>query len=483
MRSPDAWRTYLLEQLDNQTRAHHLFDRYYTGDHPLPDAPPGARAEFLRLMQLARSNWCELIVDAVAERLTVAGVRFGNQSADVDVWRTIWQPNRMDAEHGQVHTETLIGGNGAVLVWPAANPDDAPTVSVEHPTQVFVDVGGGSRSRRRAAIKRYREDDYEHVTMQLEAAETVAGEAMVYKWRRHVNAVTWEDYADADDPDATFPNPLGVVSFIPFHNKRRMIGTGVSELAGGVTDIQDRINETIFNRLTAARFSAFKQRWVTGIDIPTDPETGKQVEPFKSAIDRLWVAEENETTFGEFSATDLRPFIDSVEADIQHLAAISRTPPHYLLGQSGAFPSGESLKATETGLVAKVNARALAFGESWEEVIRLALSAMGDARAADDSLEVIWTDPESKNIGELVDALVKLAGIGVPQEALWERYGASPQEIARWRGQAARSELAAVRAQTAALGAPRQPAAGEAPAARPPAAGAAPAGDLVNAGQ
>ena len=474
MRSPEAWRTYLLEQLDAQARAHHRFDRYYTGDHPLPDAPPGARAEFLRLMQLARSNWCELIVDAVAERLTVAGVRFGNQSADVDVWRTIWQPNRMDAEHGQVHTETLISGNGAVLVWPAPSGDDAPTVSVEHPTQVFVDTGGGSRSRRRAAVKRYREDDHEYVTMQLDAAETDAGEAMVYKWRRGVNELAWQEYAAADDPDATFPNPLGVVSFVPFHNKRRMVGAGVSELAGGITDIQDRINETIFNRLTAARFAAFKQRWVTGLDIPTDPETGKPVEPFKAAIDRLWVAEDDTTTFGEFSATDLRPFIDSVEADIQHLAAISRTPPHYLLGQSGAFPSGESLKATETGLVAKVNARALAFGESWEEVIRLALSAMGDARAADDSLEVIWTDPESKNIGELVDALVKLGSLGVPNEALWQQYGATPQEVARWRAMAARTQLAA-----AASSPPSTPA----PAPRPPAASTAPpaAEELVEA--
>ena len=382
LRSPDDWRDHLLDQLHDQARYHKTGDDYYSGRHPLPDAPNGARGEFLRLMKLARSNWCELIVDAVAERLIVDGVRFGNGAdADLDVWRTIWQPNGLDAEHGQVHTEALIGGTASVLVWPAENPGDAPIVSVEHPTEVYVAAGRGHRQKRRAAIKRYVEDGYELVTVQLDAAETADGVAMVYKWARPTTSTEWEPHADAGDPGPSFPNPLRVVSFVPFRNKRRMIGAGVSELDGGITDIQDRINETLFNRITAARFAAFRQRWMTGMDIPVDPETGKPIEPFRAAIDRLWMAEDKDTTFGEFSATDLRPFIDSVEADIQHLAAISRTPPHYLLGQSGAFPSGESLKATETGLVAKVEARALAFGESWEQVIRLALGAMEDARA------------------------------------------------------------------------------------------------------
>ena len=52
---------------------------------------------------------------------------------------------------------------------------------------------------------------------------------------------------------------------------------------------------------------------------------------------------------------------------IQHVAAQTRTPPHYLLGAMGSFPSGESLKATETGLVAKVRRKMLSFGEGWEE--------------------------------------------------------------------------------------------------------------------
>jgi hypothetical protein len=57
------------------------------------------------------------------------------------------------------------------------------------------------------------------------------------------------------------------------------------------------------------------------MDIPVDPETNKPIEPFKAAVDRLWMAEDDGVKFGEFGATDLAPYIKAVESDIQHLAA------------------------------------------------------------------------------------------------------------------------------------------------------------------
>jgi hypothetical protein len=99
----------------------------------------------------------------------------------------------------------------------------------------------------------------------------------------------------------------------------------------------------------------------------------------------------------------------------------------------GSFPSGESLKATETGLVAKVKRKMLSLGEGWEEAIRLAFAVEGNAERADMiDVETIWANPESRIVGETVDAAVKLATLGVPRPALWEYVGASPQQIERW---------------------------------------------------
>jgi hypothetical protein len=220
------------------------------------------------------------------------------------------------------------------------------------------------------------------------------------------------------------------VPVVPFRNRPRLLGGGRSEI-GDVIDIQDRINKTLFDRMMAGEYASYRQRYSIGMEIPTD-DSGRPKAPFEAAVDRLWMAEDPDVKFGEFSQTDLGPFIAAVESDIQHMAAISRTPPHYLLGQIINI-SGDALKAAESGLASKAKSRARHFGESWEKVIRLAFAVFEDPRAKVMDSQTIWADPETRTEGERVDALVKMASLGVPREALWERWGASQQEIERWR--------------------------------------------------
>jgi hypothetical protein len=242
----------------------------------------------------------------------------------------------------------------------------------------------------------------------------------------------------ADDPERV-SNPFsGIVPVIPVRNAPQMIGGGTSDLAV-VIDTQNAINKLCTDMMVAAEYAAFRQRWATGVEIPPDPNTGQpDTGKWLSSVSRMWTVPAPDAKFGDFNVTDLTVYVRAIEMHIQHLAARTRTPPHYLLGQSGAFPSGESLKATETGLVAKVRRKQVDFGEAWEEAMRLAFLAIGDTtRAQAIDAEVLWADPESRSEGERVDALVKLAAIGVPEEALWARVpDVTPQTIARWRDMA-----------------------------------------------
>jgi len=80
-----------------------------------------------------------------------------------------------------------------------------------------------------------------------------------------------------------------------------------------------------------------------------------------------------------------------------------------------------------------VQNRALSFGETWESLMRLGLQATGDPRADDlVDMETIWRDVENVSEAARVDALAKLYNIGLPRKAVWERYGATPQEMSRW---------------------------------------------------
>jgi hypothetical protein len=432
-----GWLGQLLSQRWQQTR---IFDRYYRGQHELPfGAPRAARQSYRRLLVESRSNWAELVVDAVNERLRVEGFRFGgSEQGDLDVWQKVWQANCFDARSDEVHVESLVWGYSYAIVW----PDDDGDVSItpEHPGEVICYSPSSNRYTVGMALKRWCDDwGYWHATLYTPGAlykfvMNAPGQAL----SPPVGIDGWQLRQPADEP-WPLPNPYGVVPVIEFPNNPRMITGGRSELAGGQLDIMDRINETVFNRMLAAQFAAFRQKWVTGMEIPRD-EQGNPIEPFKVAVDRLWMTENPDAKFGEFSEAELQNYIGAAESDIQALASISRTPSYYLLPH-GPMPSGEALKAAETGLVKKVQRRQRFFGESWEAMVRLALLMMDDPRATDTSCETIWADPESHSEAQEADALVKLAQIGVPAEMLWERAGFSPQQISRMQAQRADEAL------------------------------------------
>jgi hypothetical protein len=437
--SSEWWRQRLIRRLVARREEMALYDNYYAGNHRLAFASSKYREAFANLFRAFADNFCLLVVDAERERLNVEGFRVGNdREADADAW-AIWQRNDLDARSAIAHTEALVKGICYVAVWRGA--DDEPLITIEDPMQVIVDQDFGGRGPRRAALKLWQDDDDRllltlYLPDRIEKWQSIkpvrsTGMFSIDRWTR---AEEWEPREIEGEP-WPLPNALEAVPIVPLVNNPRLTGDGRSEIAA-VVPIQDAINKTIADMLVASEYGAFRQRWVTGIDIPLD-ENGRPVEPFRTAVDRLWVANPVEggqaPQFGEFSQTDLSGYVRTVEMLVQHIASITKTPPHYLLGQSGTFPSGEALKSTETGLVAKTRLAARYFGEAWEEVIRLAFRVTGDERANITDSETIWRDPESKVQSELTDAVMKEQALGVPQEALWEKLGYSPQQIARFR--------------------------------------------------
>jgi Phage portal protein, SPP1 Gp6-like len=453
--SPEEWRDLLLDRMAGREGEVRKRMRYYSGDHVLPSAPRGAREAFQRFLRISRTNWCRLIVDAVAERLRVTGFRFGDDAADDDAW-LVWKANGMDADHEVAQNDALVCGSSFVLVWPDEDTPTGVRLSVEHTLQMTVAYEPGNRRRRIAGLKTYLD-----VLAGLRYA-WLATPGVTYLWSRAATHAEIDDgtleprthQVEAWELVDVAANPMGQVPVVELRPWPRTLGPGWSELDGGVIDIQDRINATLFNRMMASEYAAFRQKWATGLILPTrrDPVTGEEtldangnpipIEPFDSAVDHLWVAENPQVRFGEFSESDLTGYIKAVESDVQHLAAITHTPPHYLLGQI-INASGDALKAAEAGLVAKVRFRAAHLGEAWEDVMRLAFAALGSERSIEVEGEVLWADFETRSEAEHVDALVKLASIGVPRTVLWERAGASPQEVKRWQAEAVTENLLA----------------------------------------
>jgi hypothetical protein len=456
--SPEWWRERLGKVLDLRQHEMATYQQYYDGRHPLAFASDKFREAFGGRLRAFADNFCPLVVEAVEERLTVQGFRLGaarDLAADTDAWR-IWQTNQLDAESELAHREALIKGCGYVLVSPSETDrvdDETPGITVEDPMEVATESEPGRRWKRRAGIKRWVDDEG-----MLRAVLWLPD--FVYRWRsekpfdpvmKQAGDIRWKEFSlPADEDRWPIPNPLGIVPLVPLPNKPLRDGSFASEIRN-VIPAQDAINKTAADLLVAQEFAAFRQRYALNLDLEIDPETKLPRLPFKVGVDRMITIgrpDQNPdgtypppTTFGEFGVSELSQYIRGMEMWVQHIATQTRTPAHYLLGQAGSFPSGESLKATETGLVSKARHKMRYFGEGWEEVIRLAFRVLDDPRAEVMDSETIWKDPETRTEAEHVDALLKLKSIGVPDEQLQEDAGYSPQQIRRFARIKARDAL------------------------------------------
>jgi hypothetical protein len=424
------WLDRLYRKLITRQKLVAAADRWYAGPHPAPTGYKQAQQMLNRLLEMTGANFVALVVDAAVERLHIEGFKVGGQNAD-ELWN-IWQSNSMDLGSEMVFLESLACGEASMLVDPEMNPDGYPTITPEHPLQTIVECAPGRPRQRAAGLKLWIDD----MGPEKMIAATVYGPDRVDNYLApapNTEGLDSHQLPKFEHQDGgSGPHGLGEVPLIAFPNRPRMLTPGTPEFDRALP-IQKRINKTILDRLVMQDFSAFKQKWATGIEIPVDPVTNQPIELFKAAVDRVWANEAPDVRFGQFDADDITQMLAAVADDAKHMAALVPTPPHYLLGDLVNL-SAEALKAAEAALVSRVKAHMRHLSEPAEAVARLALRAAGTDSPQASRMETVWTNPEFRTEGELVDALVKMRTLGVPLRALWERWGATPQELEAWPG-------------------------------------------------
>ena len=422
--TPDWWLIYLGKQLQADMPRLELLDRYMSGDHPLPEGHRRHRQTFRALQRHARTNYCGMVAEAVIERQHIDGFRTSDGNTDAEAWR-IFQANRLDAFSGLVHTAARTFGRGYVMVGPNPNDPTTPIISIEDPRQVIHAADPARFGVTRAALKVWTDDvtGDRHAVLQLQDGRVVYYVSPKGQRRSPWSPASWElDTSEGDNGVAT--NPAGRVSIVPFVNRPRLGSMGLGEFED-VIDVQNRINNTILDRLVIAKMQAYRQRYATGLK-DTD-ENGNPID-LDPGADLLWSVQDDKAKFGEFGETNMDGILKSIDADVRDISAVTRTPAHYMLADMANL-SGDALQAAEIGLVAKTGIRNLHDGESWEDV--MALAALTAGREADTQAEVIWRDPQFRTVAELYDAAVKAQSAGVPWRSRMELLRKTPQEIAR----------------------------------------------------
>jgi hypothetical protein len=290
-----------------------------------------------RLQKLARSNYAGLVAETVLERIKVVGFRSGSTSgpnagstlvgatsaaavadeADQEAW-SWWQSNRMDANSGLVHRAAITMSRAYVIVWPHPRSDGdspMPLITGEDPRYVIHESDPADRYNVRAALKVWR-DDVEQCDLAVvylpdkicyyRSTKSMAGDQN--PWQAAKWAADSTDYA----PDGTAVNPFGQVPVVPFLCRPDLYGNALGEYED-ITDIQDRINTVVLDRMVISAMQAYRQRWAKGVDV--EDENGSVRDMFDPGADLIWVTPSENAAFGEFSAVDLTSIIKASESD------------------------------------------------------------------------------------------------------------------------------------------------------------------------
>jgi hypothetical protein len=447
MPTDEEWRDALDQELEMRRPTLELFKEYYDGNHRLQFATSKFREAFGDLFEAFADNWCQLVVDIAVERLTVIGFRFGEDDADEEAW-SIWQENNLDARQIVAHTDAVKLGCAYLLVGPPDSVSGEAKITVESAEQCITAHDPSDRRKRLAGFKKWR-DEMGDLWCQLFMPDHLT------TWRQPSHVATLQAYGlllpvgftgGADwDHVVTDDNPVEVVPLIPLENTPDLLTGGKSDLKPAIS-LNDAANKFFSDMLVASEYIAFPQRVVTGVELPRDPVTGEVLEDtqLRAAVSRMWAFEGENVSATSLPPGQLGQYVEGVDLAVQHLAAQTRTPPHYLLSRLVNL-SGDALVAAETGLTRRCQRKTIDFSDPWEESMRVSFkwralaregwagSGRDKVRATMTDAETIWADVENRDPITLTQSLTMLQAIGVPQQILWERAGFSPQQIKRMK--------------------------------------------------
>ncbi|MEX2408859.1 MAG: phage portal protein [Rhodovibrionaceae bacterium] len=392
--------------------------RNYLRDDPdrrsLEGLPAGTPIEMQRLARLSRVNMLKFVVNSRVQSMYVDGFRAPKADSDVDTW-AVWQANGMDARQIGVHRAALSYGAAYVTVLPG---DTAPVIRGASPRNLTVVYG----------------DDDLWPELALEKRRSRSGQL----WRLiDDEAVYWVRYpAGSDRPDDTVEvenHDAGRVPVVRYSDTNDLDDptTGIVE---PFIPLQDQINMTTFDLLVAQHYGAFKQRWIIGWLAESEEKR------LKASASTLFTVDESPTDvqIGEWAETNLDGYIKSREATLKHLATVSQTPAHELIGEMVNI-SADALVAAESSKQRAIEENKRVIGEAHEQTLNLAGEMIGVV--PDSEAFVRWQDSEARSLAQTVDALGKAVSLlGIPPQALWDRVadamGVSQQEVEGWRAMA-----------------------------------------------
>lgn len=382
-------------------------DAYYDGEQRLQHLgialPPD-----LRSMETV-VNVPRMAVDEPTRRQRlIAFQRSGSAEADPAL-REAWEANNLASASMLLHKETRLGGWSYVTV--GANPDDPehPRIAVEDAHQ-FTSTVDARTGRISSAMRLYRDDVTRTKLFTLYLPDSTI-------WlSQDSGGMVVEDRED---------HRLGRVAAVKFLNRpraRRYDGTTEMQDVLGLTDAIARM---VTNMQVAGETHAVPVRHVAGMSKGDFVDkNGKPLPVWESYFTAIMATEKPDARFGQFQASDLRNFHETVDRMLAWCASQLGLPVRYMGNTTIQPPTEGSVRADEGRLIANVEAMNLVDGDAWCWVMDLyERFRTGDWLAAN-AIRAIWQNPATPTLAQATDSAVKLHAEGIiSREGVWDEMG------------------------------------------------------------
>jgi hypothetical protein len=487
-----------LMRLQNQHRKElarlQLIEDALSGKASKVYAPRRASAEYRHIMNIAPFNVLPLPVATIAQALYADGYRPTTEAEqraqgrpapepgelvtgprdNSGVWAKVWQPNRMDARQAVLYRSAVSFGYSYAVALPGRPVPVIRPYSPKRVTARFADPGDewpiSAVVWSTEAVPAQVSPGGDWATSDVPAGCTAEQltDTYVLTWARisdqQSGALPQWSLIAAATHDATV---VPVVRYLDSQGDPDCAPLGKIE---PLLPLQSQLDQITFNMLMAQQFAAFKQKWVTGMAIEED-ENGAPKRPFNTRVDAILQSESPDTKFGEFAETDLNGYLLARDKTMMFVATISQLPPHALIISSGMSNiSAEALVSLENSHRRDIAEHQSSFGESHEQLMRLCSRYLGDVAGWEDfEAQTVWRDTTPRSMGEVADALTKLAaGLEIPPEALWEKVpNTTDTDLRRWADLKAAQQATDIVAQLLAPAVPTAPVAAPQPGTQP----------------
>ena len=398
------------------------FDRYYEGSQRLTHIGLAVPPELRKFETVL--NWCRTVVDSVSDRMRMKAFYLPGEDRASEALRESWDYNNLDSESIAHHQEMLILGRGFVSVGANEEDPEFPLIQVENPRELAVDIDHRHRRLRAAVRVMPSEND----------APGTPSNAVLYlpdstmRLKRHQGRWVVEDRDD---------HGLGRVPLVMFLNRRR-VGqwTGVSEMVDAIP-LVDAAARSLTNLQLAGETHSVPQKYVLGMSKGdfVDAE-GKPIPAWEAYFNAIWANQNKDAKVGQFAASDLSNFHNTVDHYASKLAGLYGLPARYV-GITSVNPAAEgAIRAEEARLILNVEKKAALAGDGWGWVMGLVERFRTGEWVSGSRIKTDWFDAGTPTYAQRADALTKMYNSGqgiLSREGVWEELGWSEARMERER--------------------------------------------------